>query len=194
MLPQITVNIDDDRALAALDRIGSIRAGAPVLMRHIAGIIQTEVEDNFEAQGRPRWAPLKPSSLLSKYRRDLTTRRGNARRDGGARFREAIRGNKILQGRGRLAASITGQSSATQAIVGTNVIYGAIHQFGGKTKPHVIRARRAKALAFGGILRKQVNHPGSNIPARPFLALGPQGGTRIESTTAQYLRTLIAPR
>jgi phage virion morphogenesis protein len=194
MLPLITVAIDDQRALAALDRVGTLQAGAPVLMRQITGILQTEVEDNFEAQGRPRWAPLRLSSLLSKYRRDLTTSRGNARRDGGARFREAIRGNKILQGRGRLAASITGQSSATQAIVGTNVIYGRIHQLGGKTRPHVIRARRKKALAFGGILRKMVNHPGSKITARPFLALGPTGGTKIETTATQYLRTLITPR
>lgn len=107
--------------------------------------------------------------------------------------------------------------------IGSNVVYAAIHEFGGKTKPHTITARRAKALAFtteggkftfynrasygklgrkviqaapagfgaGGavsqtiaswrptakgapivarmLYRRSVKHPGSNIPARPYL-------------------------
>lgn len=193
MIPEISIKIDDTRALAALDRVARIQAGAPVLMRQIAGIMHTEVEDNFDAQGRPRWAALKPSSLASKYRREAVTRKGNARRDNIGRFQNAVKQNKILQASGQLASSVVMSSSATQAIVGSNKVYAAIHQFGGKTRPHVIRARRAKALAFGGILRKSVNHPGSKIPARPFLALGPDGGTRIESATLNYLRNLILP-
>lgn len=194
MLPIITLHIDDRRATAALDRLGNIQSGAPQLMRQIAGIMHTEVEDNFDAQGRPRWMPLKPSSLGSKYRREVTTRRGNVRRDNIERFRNAVRQNKILQASGSLASSVVMFSSATQAIVGSNKVYAAIHQFGGKTKAHIIRARRKRALAFGGILRRQVNHPGSVIPARPYLVLGPDGGTRIESATARYLRTLTEPR
>lgn len=191
MLPDIVIKIDDAAATAALDRLGRIRAGAPVLMRQIAGIMHTEVEDNFDAQGRPRWAPLLPSSLTSKYRHDVTTRKGRARRDNVSRFRDAVRQNKILQASGQLASSVVMFSSATEAIVGSNKVYAAIHQFGGTTRAHVIRARRKRALAFGGILRKSVNHPGSKIPARPFLALGPEGGTRIESATLRYLRRLI---
>ncbi|MEQ1774605.1 MAG: phage virion morphogenesis protein [Burkholderiales bacterium] len=193
MIPEIVIKIDDARSIAALDRVNRIQAGAPVLMRQIAGIMHTEVEDNFEAQGRPRWAPLKPSSLESKYRREAVTRKGLARRDNISRFQNAVRGNKILQASGSLASSVVMFSSATQAIVGANKVYAAIHQFGGKTKPHVIRARRKKALAFGGIMRKSVNHPGSVIPARPYLALGPEGGTRIKSADINYLRNLIKP-
>lgn len=51
--------------------------------------------------------------------------------------------------------------------------YAAIHEFGGKTAAHRIEARNAKVLAFqmGGeqVFAKFVNHPGSNIPARPYL-------------------------
>lgn len=47
-------------------------------------------------------------------------------------------------------------------VVGTNVDYGPSIEFG--SKPHVIKARNAKALAFkiGGLMifRKSVNHPG----------------------------------
>jgi len=52
---------------------------------------------------------------------------------------------------------------------GTIVPYGAIHEYGGTTKPHVIVPKRASVLSFGGRFYKKVNHPGSNIPARPYL-------------------------
>lgn len=51
--------------------------------------------------------------------------------------------------------------------------YAAIHEFGGVTKPHRIEPRNAKILAFqmGGspVFARFVNHPGSRIPARPYL-------------------------
>lgn len=67
--------------------------------------------------------------------------------------------------------------------------YGAIHEYGGTTKPHVILPVKAKALAFmaGGnapafladtgnskafvtkIFAKKVNHPGSKMPERSFM-------------------------
>jgi phage gpG-like protein len=56
-------------------------------------------------------------------------------------------------------------------IIGSNLIYAAIHQWGGKTKAHEIRARHAKALRFNGRFFKSVKHPGSEIPARPFLGV-----------------------
>lgn len=63
-----------------------------------------------------------------------------------------------------------------------DVKYAAIHEFGGRTKAHVIRARKAEFLAFMGwvsvgpyglheqmVFRKEVNHPGSVMPERSFL-------------------------
>ena len=59
------------------------------------------------------------------------------------------------------------------ALVGPTVKYGAIHEFGGKTAAHVIKPRVAQWLTFkiGGqwVKTKEVNHPGSDIPARPYL-------------------------
>lgn len=57
--------------------------------------------------------------------------------------------------------------------IGTDVKYAAIHEFGGKTSPHIIEPKRKQWLRFfiGGkaIFAKKVNHPGSVIPKRPFL-------------------------
>lgn len=97
------------------------------------------------------------------------------------------RDGMILQKSGRLASSIVAVSDNDSATVGTNVEYAAIHQFGGKTKPHVILPRNKKALAFNGRVVKKVNHPGSDIPARPFLALTSDDEEKIVSTVSEYL-------
>ena len=53
------------------------------------------------------------------------------------------------------------------------IVYAAIHEFGGKTRPHLIEAKNAKALHFmmdgKEVFAKYVNHPGSKIPERSYL-------------------------
>lgn len=140
--------------IAALRRAAAEMDDKRPLMRSVAGIMFRAVEDNFEQEGRPKWKDLTPATKLSRYKQGTWP-------------------GKILQRSGGLAASIQQQFNSNEAIVGTNKVYAAIHQFGGRTKPHVIRAKTKRALSFGGIVVRQVNHPGSNIPARPFLRLTP---------------------
>jgi len=80
--------------------------------------------------------------------------------------------------------------------VGTNVEYAAIHEYGGRTPPHLIEPRTSKALAFeiGGetIIRRRVHHPGSVMPERSFLRsalrdMDPQIKTEIEAALAEVL-------
>jgi phage gpG-like protein len=61
--------------------------------------------------------------------------------------------------------------------VGSDRVYAAIHQLGGKTKAHIIRPKFKRALAWPGGAHpvKMVNHPGSNIPARPYFPFRPDG-------------------
>lgn len=132
-----------------------LRDTAP-LMAGIAAELLAETELNFQLEGRPRWMGLQVP------------------RPGG----------KILQRSGQLAGSITPFHSPEEAGIGTNKPYAAIHQFGGQTRPHVIKARNKKALAFGGILVRQVNHPGSRIPARPYIPILPDGSLEPEAEEA----------
>lgn len=122
------------------------------LMASLAGIMHRAVEQNFADGGRPKWQQLQAGTI-------------EARRKAG-KWPGAI-----LIRDGQLASSIQADSSNDQALVGTNVAYAAIQQFGGTTAPHIIRPRFKRALAFGGVVVRQVNHPGSRIPARPFLQL-----------------------
>ncbi len=79
---------------------------------------------------------------------------------------------------GRLRRSLSmrtaGGVDTPSAEVGTNVVYAAIHEFGGQTKAHIIEAVNGKALAFMGkdgamVFRQVVHHPGSRMPERSFL-------------------------
>jgi hypothetical protein len=59
---------------------------------------------------------------------------------------------------------------------GAAVKYAAIHEYGGTTSPHTITPRTKTTLKFfwkkANIWRyaKSINHPGSVIPARPYLS------------------------
>lgn len=63
--------------------------------------------------------------------------------------------------------------------VGSDRPYAAIHQLGGRTKPHLIKPKDAMALYFRvgaqSYYAKQVNHPGSKIPPRPYFPLKADG-------------------
>jgi|LSQX01.1.fsa_nt_gb phage virion morphogenesis protein len=121
------------------------------LMQEVSHVMDTAVSENFERGGRPKW--------LGK--RDGTPSK--------------------LQDTGRLKNSITRLYDDTSAVVGTNVIYAGIHQFGGTIKP-----KRAKALRFNGRFVKKVE-----MPARPFLQLDEGDFEEIEKVGERYLQSLI---
>lgn len=168
----IEIEVNDKLSPGLTRLIVGLRSVQP-LMRMLAGSMASITEANFAAQGRPRWLGL-------KYPR----RKKNA---------EA----KILQDSGHLAASVTADHDATSAWIGSHLPYAAIHQMGGTTGAHVILPRNKKALAFNGRVVKRVNHPGSKIPARPYLPFTPDGRLQAEAITAiegdvqAYLRSLV---
>lgn len=69
------------------------------------------------------------------------------------------------------------ESGDTGVTTGSDREYAAIHQLGGRTKAHFIRPRNGKALWWPGAAHpvRGVRHPGSVIPARPFLPFLPDG-------------------
>lgn len=102
-------------------------------------------------------------------------------------------GRQTLIKTARLRDSNTYNVSSTDVEVGTNVEYAGVHQDGAQTRPHTIAARRARALAIPGIgYRRKVNHPGSTIPARPFLGVSRQDETVIHNLTEDWMRKITA--
>lgn len=112
------------------------------LMADLAETMRLAVDKNFEMEGRPDWQGLAHPN----------------------------KSGKILQGKSRdLRSKIISKSDNSEAIVGSNKVYAAIHQFGGKAG----RGRKVE------------------IPARPFLALTPQDEADILEDIQDYFQRLI---
>lgn len=152
----LELDITSEQLERALEKDLALLQDTTPLMAGIVTELLSETERNFELEGRPRWQGLKVP------------------RPGG----------KILQKSGQLAASITPWHDREEAGIGSNKPYAAIHQLGGQTRPHVIKPRNKKALAFGGRVVAKVNHPGSRIPARPYLPILPDGNLQPEAEEA----------
>jgi phage gpG-like protein len=177
----IEIKIDSKVVVAALERLAKASADMTPVMLDISETMYSAVMRNFDEGGRPKWMGLDPKTIESRNKSRHSMANGSL---------------GILQRSGTLRNSIVAEHDANSAVVGVGFgkgaeKYAAIHQFGGKTSPHVIRPKNKKALAFGGIVRKSVNHPGSVIPARPFLALTSEDEGKIVNTVSGYLRNIV---
>ncbi len=167
---RLDLEYDDSAAGRALMRLVREMADPRPVFDEIGGRLVTSVQHRFERGQGPSGAAWPIS--------------GRARRESG----------QTLVMTGRLLGSIAHNASRDGVEVGTNVGYAAIHQFGGRTKPRTIRARQKKALFWPGARHpvKQVRHPGSAIPARPFLGLDSGDEAMIVDTVARRLSEAVA--
>jgi len=160
---QIKVDVQDGAVRDALAEMARRGRDNREMMQDIGEVVRTSVEDNFEAEGRPaRWK-----------------QSGRVAREGG----------QTLSKWSVLRRSFTVHPGNGFVTVGTNVPYAAIHQFGGKTKPRTIVPRNGKALFWPGAAHpvRVVRHPGSTIPARPFLMVQDEDWEEIRHIAVNYL-------
>ena len=86
--------------------------------------------------------------------------------------------NRVLTLRGYLRGQLVSQVVGGKSVeVGSNLIYAAVHQFGG-----TIRPQNAKLLAFRGHVAKSVT-----IPARPYLGLSDADRNELVERTLDWL-------
>lgn len=141
-------------------------AEKPRILREIGMSLLVSIRQGFEAECSPdgeAWEPLKPATVRQ--------RKGDA--------------HPILQRHGRLKKSITLNMTPDSVIVGTNLAYAAVHQFGavinravGATKLHFRRISRGKnkgQVRFAKANDKRAKFGMASaaynihIPARPYL-------------------------
>lgn len=130
---------------------------------------------NFEVGGRYRkagdwrggtrpWRPLSVLTLfgsLGKKGGKFFKKRGGLKKRGEKR----LAGKKILIDQGHLMSSVNHQVRRDALVIGTNLPYAAIHQFGGK-------AGRGKTV---------------HIPARPYLVIQDEDLEQIRAIGNDYL-------
>jgi phage gpG-like protein len=140
------------------------------------------VMKNFAVEGRPKWKKLAKSTLKQRNKKGYT--------------------GKILQRRGGgsgLKGSIQAKYDAESASVGTNKIYGRIHQEGGTIKiaarSEIFKRNRYKRGSKKGKFKKGTTPGRGNtiksslikIPARPFLKLDKPDLKEIEEDVKKYI-------
>ncbi|NLR73572.1 phage virion morphogenesis protein [Leeia aquatica] len=169
-MSMLSLTIDDAQLQAALLRLEQAAIDLRPAMRQIAQALLLETERNFEEEGRPRWAPLADATVRARLGGKKAYKKSGALR---ASAQRQLAGMRILQHTGQLASSITTNYDSTQAVIGSNKVYAAIHQFGGK-------AGRGRSV---------------DIPARPFLPVTANGELQPEAREAvldcvlRHLRT-----
>lgn len=100
-------------------------------------------------------------------------------------IRAAESGGKTLVKTSQLLNSLNVKSDASGFAVGTNVKYGATHQFGEKGR--TIRAKQSKGLKFKingrWITKKEVR---IKIPARPYLGFSDDDQREMKATAEEF--------
>lgn len=167
---EIKIRVDDKPVQQALaDAAQKMRDLSPV-MKLIGEYMLKSTEMRFRNQGPAPdgtpWAPLKASTLARKKHHKILTESGHLR--------------------GSIRYQLFGLSSVA---IGTNRVYAAIHQFGGKTPARTILPVRKKALFWPGAAYpvKSVRHPGSVIPSRPFLGVSAKDSEQIVDIINRHL-------
>lgn len=167
----LDAKIDDKKCIILLKGIEDKSKDLSKAMKEISIDLKSSIEYNFEVGGRYR----SPGSLIGGSKKWEISKYG-----GGRLIRD-----------GHLSQSFTNSYDKNNATVGTNRVYAPILNFGGKTKPHEIWYRNFKALGFVRNGEKvhygKVNHPGSNIPARPFMVVQPEDIEGFKETLIEHL-------
>jgi phage virion morphogenesis protein len=141
---KLSVTLDAEQAKATLGALSGKMKNMTPVMKTIGQTVRASIQRNFEQGGRPTgWIRLAPATVAKK-------RKGEGR---------------ILIDSARLKNSIKVRASSDRVVVGTNVVYAAIHHFGGMAG----RGRKVR------------------IPARPFMLIQDEDWKEINETASDYL-------
>jgi len=166
---QISDSIDDRAVTLALDRLRNKMADPQPVLEEIGEAMVSSTKQRFidsrDPAGR-KWKRLAYDTVLGRLggRRKAFTKRGRLR---AAARRKLTTGGGIkpLINSGDLLSSIDRQVRGNEVIVGSDMKYAAIHQFGGK-------AGRGRKVT---------------IPARPFLGLSGDDEREVRSILARRI-------
>lgn len=156
-----------ERQLAGM--LGRLHDLTP-LMDILGTTLESDIADNFEGEHSPEGVPWIPSKRVAQ------TAVGKSG--------PQLPTGKTLQKSRRLSLSITHTPGPRHVEVGTNVVYGGIHQFGFDGPQKVASHQRTMREAFGVKLASPIDVTVGaftrhmRMPARPFI--GASAGAREE--------------
>lgn len=195
------VQVDDSNAKIALGKFRLSLAQTDELMTAIGMSMLLSIRRTFREKGSPAgsWAPLAPSTIKSN-----PTKYGA--------------GHQLLIDKSTLLNSIGVHKAPGSVVIGTNLKYAAVHQFGSRDRGSVFgprtQAMEEATVKVGEHTRLQSRFVGSrdghrlfgprnrfkvgshsrhqNIPARPYCVFRPEDPRRIQSLVNRFCRKAAA--
>jgi phage virion morphogenesis protein len=174
-MSELLFEIDASELKKKMDEIAGRITSKTKLLKLAGTIVSESVRTNFAQAGRPeKWKP---------------SRRGTD---------QAVPGKTAgtLRNTNRLMNSITSKVQGDEVLVGTNVVYAAVHHFGAakgsfgevlaQVKAHQRTSRAGKKYNVSGHGRK-MKLPWGDIPARPFLLVQDEDILEIEALSARWI-------
>jgi phage virion morphogenesis protein len=150
---------------ATLQRVMAVARAPSRVMQKLAAVLEDETEQNFAAEGRPKWKGLSEATRFSRVGGSKGyTKKGELRK----RSQRVLAEMKILQDTGALAASVHSRSGSDFALIAAATPYARIHQLGG-------RAGRGRQVM---------------IPARPYLPFTPDFKIQPEAEKALLAKAM----
>ena len=144
----INCKIDDAKARVVIQGIEARSRNLASPMRKIATELANSVQENFDAGGRYS----APGSIMGGDKKWDAVKKPPTYAGGRQKGKEK---GTTLDRAGHLRRSIREDSDDDSAGLETSMVYARIQNNGGTTKPHEIRARNERALAFVAGLESQ---------------------------------------
>lgn len=175
-MTQIRIDLKDAGLKDLLARLVERGSDLSPLMAELAAELLQSTRRRFETESAPEgqsWPPLSKGTLKQRGQ--------NAR---------------ALRKSGRLYQSIHARAGKDEALVGTNVVYAAIHQFGGEVQ-HFARSQVQAVNASGRFTKKRktnrrerrvtIGEHAVTIPARPFFGVSSRDRDDLADGMRRYL-------
>jgi phage gpG-like protein len=176
------IQVDESRAVVALGRFHLSLQQHYELTRELGMSQLVSVRRTFREQGSPAnsWVPLSPNTIKRDPKRYGP-------------------GHKLLINRGTLLNSITYAVQGNSVVIGTNLKYAAVHQFGSRDRTAAIgpqtKAESEATVTVGEHQRRQTRYVGSFEKLKGEFVSRRVEGPALEGRKRVSLRTrLIGPR
>ncbi len=173
---QFTIEFQADHLYRALEAV-RLEIATPQEMLGILGESLLRVNQERHNQGLApdgsKWKELSPMTIgTAVWKSQGDSFRKNGQMSLAAAKKVQARKNRILYDHGDMLGSFNYQVQGTELKLGFSDQKAVWHHFGTGTfgpkgTAYTISPKKAKALAFGGLFRKRVTHPG--IPARQLV-------------------------
>ena len=128
-----TLIIGDEQLKRTLGAIGRFSRRPRLAMRDMGAVLEEQAEENFAAEGRPKWQPLSEVTIRARLGGKKAYRKDGGLRKSAERTKQLM---KILQDTGQLADSVHSQYGDDYTMIGAGggevSKYARIQQLGGK--------------------------------------------------------------